>query len=188
MKTVIVNKNRFFNYLWTDISAKMLKLSRLSPNIPPLIAINCQSINRVIVRTKRNTFNRRPVKILTDSGKDYFGETDFKEPISTRRLEVNPNVFDREDKKKYNKYFDEGIVEDFEDEFDVEERQAMNEKIMNQKASKQKNTQKNDREVKQKKNKDMNERKSQKSETILKPKTEGIPAYQKLGERNTEFM
>lgn len=175
----------------------MLKLTRLTPNIQPLMATSCRSVNKVVVRTKRNTFFRRPVKVLTDSGKDYFRETDFKEPISSQRLEVNPKVFNRSERFNYNKYYDEGLVEDLDEEVveDAQRRQTISKKTTKQKNSYIFENQKekienisSDRQSDRQKPKEPKRRAEMQSETISKPKILGIPIYEKLGERNAEFM
>ncbi|XP_054168248.1 rRNA methyltransferase 3, mitochondrial-like [Oppia nitens] len=97
----------------------MLKLIRQSPNGLKLVAklVVCgqnSAISTTAVSGRRQTFSRQPYRVLTDAGKDYFQETDYKEPVSSAKLEYRPKgQIDRNERREYNKYFDEGFTDDF---------------------------------------------------------------------------
>ncbi len=137
------------------------------------------SINKTTIRWKRNTFSRRPIKILTDSGEDYQKHYSYREPISSAEHEINLN--DIKDYEPLDKYFDEGIGHHLgnNQEFDQKRVDFKNEDNKRDFTSDQRNSHKTKSQPKY----------SFKEKTVkeLKPRIDGIPVYEKLSDDNREF-
>jgi hypothetical protein len=145
------------------------------------------------MRAKRQTFSRRPVKVLTDSGKDYFRQSDYEEPISSGGLEYRPKQLPkRKDRQQFNRYFDDGFTEDYmtgadEESVDDYERHPKKRSVKDEhkpfQSDKRYHGTRDDMNGKRRDN-----RQTIKEEAVLKPRIVGIPVYTRLGDNNKEFV
>ncbi|CAG2100937.1 unnamed protein product [Medioppia subpectinata] len=159
------------------------------------------TITTSTVRPKRQVFSRRPVKVLTESGKDYFKH--MEETLSSATHEYRPNrITDPKERKTYNKYYDEGFTEDYltadAEDMDDTHRPPMSankpkrpslktkpkcgEKFTNNETNEEVFDRKTDGKKSHAK-KNMGHK-----EEILTPRIPGIPVYQKLCDNNMEFI
>ncbi|CAG2173719.1 unnamed protein product, partial [Oppiella nova] len=145
------------------------------------------------MRAKRQTFSRRPVKVLTESGKDFFRQSDYEEPISSGGLEYRPKQLPkRKDRQQFNRYFDDGFTEDYmtgadEESVDDYERHPKKRSVKDkQKSIKSDNRYHGTRDDMNGKRRD--NRQTIKEEAVLKPRIVGIPVYTRLGDNNKEFV
>ncbi len=169
----------------------IINFCQISRNSLVRIKSNTNSlINKTTIRWKRNTFSRRPIKILTDSGEDYQKHYSYREPISSAEHEINLN--DLKDYEPLDQYFDEGISDHFNRKFDTNRRNLKNNEEFDQKRVDFKNEDNKRDFTSDQKN--SHKTKSQpkysfKEKTVkeLKPRIDGIPVYEKLSDNNREF-
>lgn len=172
----------------------MLKLSQTSRIcIKSLVQIKSKSLNKTISRTKREIFSRRPVKVVTEEGKDFYQQKDYRQPISSADKEIKSKFLSQNERQKYNQYYDEGFDEenlDFQDDMpSYYENTYKKSKILTKTVESNENSkQKFDERVGKRQTNEFKEKRDKTTEKGPKPKVPGIPVYQKIGDKNSEFV